>query len=102
MESYIRIDAYVADTLMRDLVGHDRRASAYLAYLALLSAGRGRPVALSHQQLAERTGLSKRAVQHAITHLNRRGLLRIARRGGTEPALMEPLTPWRGRDAPTA
>ena len=99
MEGEIRIDTYVLDALMRDLVGHDRRASAYLAYLAVLSVGGGRPVMLSHQQLADRIGLSKRAVQDALAHLNKRGLLRIVRRAGTEPALVEPLTPWRRQSA---
>ena len=94
MDIEIRIDAYVLDTLMRDLVGHDRRPSAYLTYLALLSVGRGKPVALSHQQLADRIGLSKRAVQEAVAHLEGRGLLRIVRRGRTEPVLVQPLAPW--------
>lgn len=99
MQGEIRIDTYVLDTLMRDLVGHDRRASAYLVYLAILSSGGGKPVALSHQQLADRVGLSKRVVQDAVAHLASRGLLVIARRGRTEPALVEPLTPWRRRGA---
>ncbi|WP_398288849.1 MarR family transcriptional regulator [Sphingomonas nostoxanthinifaciens] len=85
---------------MRDLIGHDRRPSAYLAYLAILSVGGGRPVTVSHQQLAERIGLSKRAVQDAVAHLQQRGLLRITRRGRTEPALVEPLTPWRWEAKP--
>ncbi len=38
----IPIDPYVLDTLMRDLIGHDRRPSAYLVYLALIRAGGGR------------------------------------------------------------
>lgn len=99
MHGEVRLDAYVLDTLMRDLVGHDRRTSAYLVYLAVLSAGGGRSVALSHQQLADRVGLSKRAVQDAVAHLAGRGLLSIARRGGTEPAEMEPLAPWQRREA---
>jgi CRP-like cAMP-binding protein len=98
MQGEIGIDPYVLDTLMRDLVGHDRRTSAFLVYLAISSIGRGKPVAISHQQLAERTGLSKRAVQDATAHLVNRGLLRIVRRGRTEPALVEPLSPWRRRE----
>jgi Mn-dependent DtxR family transcriptional regulator len=82
---------------MRDLVGHDRRVSAYLVYLAILSIGEGKAVAVSHQQLADRIGLSKRAVQDGVAHLASRGLLSIVRRGRTEPALAEPLTPWRTR-----
>jgi CRP-like cAMP-binding protein len=95
MNNAMTIDPYVLDTLMRDLVGHDRRAAAYLVYLAALHAGRDRPAAFSHQQLADRTGLSKRAVQDAVGHLARRGLLAVERRARTEAAVLRPLTPWR-------
>ena len=89
------VDAYVVDALMRDLVGHDHRASAFLVYLTLTAAaGDGAP-RLSHAQLAERTGLSKRSVQDAVLHLVDRSLLRVTRRGATEIPKYEPLTPWR-------
>ena len=87
------LDAYVLDALMRDLVGHDHRASAFLVYLALTS-DEGAP-RLSHAQLAERTGLSKRSVQNAVLHLVERNLLRVTRRGATDVPRYEPLTPWR-------
>lgn len=102
MQGEIGIDPYVLDTLMRDLVGHDRRPSAYLVYLAIFSVGRGKPIAISHQQLAERVGLSKRAVQDATAHLVSRGLVRTVRRGRTEPALVETLAPWRRCEAAQA
>jgi hypothetical protein len=37
----VEVDAYVIDTLLPDLVGHDRRPSAFLVYLHLwrLSGG---------------------------------------------------------------
>jgi hypothetical protein len=89
------IDPYVLDTLMRDLVGHDRRPASYLVYLAILLAARGKAAALSHQQLADRTGLSKRSVQEAIAHLSSRQLVAVERRARTEAALLKPLTPWR-------
>lgn len=91
------LDAYVLDALMRDLVGHDHRASAFLVYLAL-TTGEGTP-RISHAQLAERTGLSKRTVQDAVLHLVDRNLLRVTRRGATDVPRYEPLTPWRGRQA---
>ena len=94
------LDAYVLDALMRDLVGHDHRASAFLVYLALTSAGG--TARLSHAQLAERTGLSKRSVQAAILHLVDRKLLRVARRGATDVPWYEPLTPWRRRQSASA
>ncbi len=93
------VDAYVLDALMRDLVGHDHRASAFLVYLALAAASNEGAPRLSHAQLAERTGLSRRGVQDAVLHLVDRNLLRVTRRGATEVSRYEPLTPWRGRRA---
>ncbi len=93
--AHYALDRYVIDTLMRDLVGHDRRPSAYLVYLCLIAAGAGGRAALSHARLAERTGLSKRAVQDGILHLQRRALIASARAYATESATYQPLTPWR-------
>ncbi len=90
------VDAYVVDALMRDLVGHDHRASAFLVYLVLAASEDGAS-RLSHAQLAERTGLSKRGVQDAVLHLVARDLLRVTRRGTTDVPRYEPLTPWRRR-----
>ena len=93
----LTIDRYVVDTLMRDLVAHDHRPSAFLVYLALLDlADAGRP-APSHAQLAHLCGLSKRAVQDALRHLAKRQLISVDRRGRTEPAIVRPLAPWRAR-----
>jgi CRP-like cAMP-binding protein len=89
------VDAYVVDALMRDLVGHDHRASAFLVYLVLAAASEEGALRLSHAQLAERTGLSKRSVQDAVLHLVDRNLLRVTRRGATEIPRYEPLAPWR-------
>ena len=93
----LQIDRYVIATLMRDLVGHDHRPSAFLVYLALIDVGEDGRVVHSHAQLAEQTGLSKRAVQDAIRHLARRGLIAVKRAGRTEPAIVRPLSPWRDR-----
>ncbi|MGC1302589.1 MAG: helix-turn-helix domain-containing protein [Caulobacteraceae bacterium] len=90
------VDAYVFDTLMRDLVGHDRRPSAFLVYLALVAAAAEKPAALSYAQLAERTGLSKRGAQDAVRWLQARALLRTtAPRSVTETPVYEPLRPWK-------
>lgn len=97
------MDAYVIDALMRDLVGHDHRASAFLVYLSLTAAAEGGAARLSLAQLAERTGLSKRSVQEAVLHLVDRHLLRVTRQGTTDVPRYEPLAPWRRRtsaDAP--
>ncbi len=99
MIAALTIDAYVLDTLMRDLVGHDRRPASYLVYLALLLAAREKVAALSHQQLADRTGLSRRSVQQAIAHLSSRQLLAVERRSRTGAALLRPLMPWRRKEA---
>jgi DNA-binding GntR family transcriptional regulator len=96
MSTQLTIDRYVIHTLMRDLVAHDHRPSAFLVYLALLDMiDSGRSAAFSHAQLAEQTGLSKRAVQDALRHLEKRQLVSIRRRGRTEPALVQTLAPWR-------
>jgi hypothetical protein len=89
------LDGYVLDALLRDLVGHDRRPSAFLVYLTVTAAaGEGR-ASLSLAQLAEQTGLSKRGVQDAVRHLAGRGLLRATRAGETEVPRYEALRPWR-------
>ena len=90
------VDAYIVDALMRDLVGHDHRASAFLVYLVLAASEEGAP-RLSHAQLAERTGLSKRSVQDAVLHLVDRNLLHVTRRGATDIPRYEPLAPWLRR-----
>lgn len=89
------LDRYVVDTLMRDLVGHDRKPSAFLVYLAILAQNEAGNRALSYAQLAELTGVSKRAAQDAVAHLARRGLIESMRPGPTETALYRALAPWR-------
>jgi DNA-binding MarR family transcriptional regulator len=96
-DRHYTLDAYVLDVLMRDLVGHDHRASAFLVYLVLAAASKDGAPRLSYAQLAERTGLSKRSVQDAVLRLVDRNLLRVTRRGATEVPRYEPLTPWRRR-----
>lgn len=93
----MRIDPYVIDTLMRDLVAHSRSASSYLVYLQLYrqTQGAGREaVAVSHAVLAELTGISKRSVQNAVTHLAGRRLIRRRRARPTAVPVYTVLTPW--------
>ena len=92
------IDAYVTDVLMRDLAGHDRSPASFLVYLWLWrhSRGEGRQtVAASLQMIAAGTGLSKSAVQRAIKHLNRRGLLTARRDSPTAAPFYGVAAPWR-------
>ena len=94
----VRLDRYVLDTLMGDLVGHDRSASSFLVYLALWTrggAGRRAPVRLSLAELAEETGLSKSAVQAGVRNLVRRRLLSASHASKTSVAEFRVLRPWR-------
>jgi len=95
----LTIDRYVIETLLPDLVGHDRRPSAFLVYMVILAAGTEGRVALSHAQLAERTGLSRRSVQTAVALLRRRQLIEVGRRGATDISEYRALSPWRRRGA---
>ncbi len=94
-KAIFELDAYVVETLMRDLVGHDRRPSAFLVYLAIAGVGPDGARGMSYGDLAEMTGLSKRAVQDAMAHLARRKLVEVHRAGPTERALYRALRPWR-------
>ena len=76
------LDDYVVDTLMADLVGHDRQPSAFLVYLLLWRRTHGdgeQSVQISLFDLHTRTGLSKRAVQEALRWLAKRRLISIQR-----------------------
>ena len=93
----IRLDPYVVDTLMADLVGHDHSPSSFLVYLTLwgrTGLRRGAKARLSHRQLAEETGLSKSAVQAAIRNLVRRRLIAATRASATAVAEYAVLRPW--------
>ena len=93
----IELDEYVLETLMRDLVGHDRQASAYLVYLYLwwLTDKSAEPrVAVSLNDLADGTGLSKRAVQDALARLHKRKLISIKRENITAIPEYAVLRPW--------
>jgi len=93
----VPLDPYIADVLMRDLVGHDRLPSAFLVYLWLwrMSRGEGRErIGASLQTIATQTGLSKSAVQAAVRHLARRQLIIAERSGPTAAPVYEIRQPW--------
>jgi hypothetical protein len=96
-EPAVEIDAYVLDVLMRDLVGHDRSPSAFLVYLFLWRRTRDGESRLPLQRIAEGTGLSKRGVQAAIVHLEKRRLLRVTRESITAVPEYAVLRPWARR-----
>src|SRR3954466_3590801 len=83
----VMIDRYVIDTLMQDLIGHDRAPSAFVVYLHLWrhSLAAGEPsVQTSLRAIAGGGGLSKRGIQEALTILSRRQLVAISRRSITD------------------
>ncbi len=93
----IALDAYVVDTLMADLIGHDRLPSAFCVYLLLWrhTHGVGAPsVQLSLYDLATGSGLSKRAVQEALRWLSKRKLLSISRESITAIPVYTVRRPW--------
>lgn len=82
-----RVDTYIVDVLLRDLVGHDRSSAAFLVYLYLWRRTRGAKassVRLSHREIAAEVGLSKSAVQLALRVLHRRGLVKSRQRHQTD------------------
>ena len=96
----VPLDAYVIDVLMPDLVGHDRRPSAFLVYLYLwrrTRGGRDADVAVALREVAEGTGLAKRSVQTALARLTRRRLITARRDGRTAVSEYAVLRPWARR-----
>lgn len=94
----MELDAYVVDTLMPDLVGHDRRPAAFLVYLLLwrlTEEAEDGWAEISLRQIAEGTGLSKRAVQNALTKLRSRKLVHIRRANITAVGAYRVERPWR-------
>jgi hypothetical protein len=97
---HLVLDSYILDVLMRDLTEHEKRPSAFLVYLHMWrrSVGAGqRVLSLSHQQLAEGTGLSKSAVQGAVRLLKRRKLLSASRKNPTAIPTYRVERPWARR-----
>lgn len=93
----MKIDDYVTDVLLPDLVGHDRRPVSFLVYLWLSAhaTGPGRIVQVSFQELAESVGVSKSAAQSAVRWLIRRRLLSASKANPTAVPRYTVLTPWR-------
>jgi replication protein O len=78
----VELDPYVVDVLMPDLIGHDRQPSAFIVFLFLWrhTYGVGQPtIQVSLLDMVTATGLSKRAIQQALSWLSKRKLLSIQR-----------------------
>ena len=94
----LQLDDYILDTLMADLVGHDRQPSAFIVFLCLWRATHGdrqATVQIALQDIAERTGLSKRSVQSALAWLVKRKLIAIARESITAVPVYMVMRPWQ-------
>jgi hypothetical protein len=97
MKEPARFDPYLVDSLMPDLVGHDRQPSAFIVYLYLshrAARARARSVAVSLQGMAADTGLSKSAVQAGLRTLVRRRLVRVDKASRTAVPAYTVLRPW--------
>ncbi len=94
------LDDYLIETLMPDLIGHDRAPSAFLVYLKLWHAAGGpeRSLQTSLSTLAVETGLSKSSVQAALRHLRRRKYVTSRRSAPTAIPTHVVHAPWRVRE----
>jgi len=92
-----KLDDYITDVLMRDLVGHDHRPAAFLVYLWLAAEHQRNKAAvrISYQELAEAIGISRSSVQAAISWLTRRQLLSARKENATAVPAYTVLRPWR-------
>ena len=95
--SEIAIESYVIDCLLPDLVGHDGRLSSFVVYLFLYRQASQHAhwsSRLSHQSIANATGLSRSAVQSALAHLQKRQLIDTSRAHPTAVPLHRVQRPW--------
>jgi DNA-binding transcriptional ArsR family regulator len=98
--SAIPLDTYVLDVLMRDLVGHDKKPSAFIVYLYLavrIEREMKHGVEASYGTIAAATGLSKSSVQHAVAHLKKRKLISISMESATSTPRYSLHRHWRLR-----
>ena len=93
----MQIDDYVIETLMRDLVGHDRRPTSFLVYLWLTGeqARRRGEVEASYLEMAEAVGISKSSAQAAVGWLRRRKLVAVTNASATATPVYAVKRPWR-------
>jgi hypothetical protein len=93
----VTLDPYLLDSLLPDLVGHDRRLASFVIYLYLYrhaSQQANWSIRMSHQAIASATGLSRSAVQSALAHLQSRQLIATSRAHPTAVPVHRVLRPW--------
>jgi hypothetical protein len=93
----VKLDEYVLDSLMRDLVGHDRRPVSYLVYLWLAAEEQrqNKPVTISYSDLAESVGVSKSSTQGAVAWLIHRKLISSTKATVTATPNYTVQSPWK-------
>jgi hypothetical protein len=93
----VKLNEYVVDSLMRDLVGHDRRPVGYLVYLWLAAEQQRlkKPVSISYSNLAECVGVSKSSAQSAVSWLLHRKLISSTKANVTATPSYSVQTPWK-------
>jgi hypothetical protein len=104
-----KLDPYITNVLLRDLVGHDRRPASFLVYIWFTAEqqkyaqqkyaqqSRASAVTISYQELAESIGISKSSAQSAVAWLVRRKLLAVTKTTVTATPAYKVLTPWKSR-----
>ena len=95
---YVKLDHYIVDVLMRDLTGHDRKPAAFVVYLFLWYRTIGsdaRSLRISHQSIANQTGLARRTVQTSIRWLLHRRLIRVHHASRTAVPIYAVNRPWK-------
>ena len=97
MPGLVRLDGYITDVLMRDLVGHDRRPVSFLVYVWLSAEEqrRGGAVEVSYAEMAESMGVSKSSAQAGVGWLLGRGLLKVSKKTVTAVPRYQVLRPWK-------
>jgi hypothetical protein len=93
----VKLDEYVLDSLMRDLVGHDRRPVSYLVYLWLAAEQQRqkKSVTISYSDLAESVGVSKSSAQGAVAWLIHRKLISSTKATVTATPNYIVQSPWK-------
>jgi hypothetical protein len=98
MAKRLGLDPYIVDTLMRDLIAHDRSQSAFVVFLWLWrqthAQGRDK-IGASLADIAHATGLSKSSVQNALRRLSRRRLITASKTGPTVAPIYQVNETWK-------